>query len=101
MPGTKPKVVDSSNQLQMGLSRWDTDGGAVRGPSDEGFRTGASPHTRHGAGKPGSHAARISIGRTAQTCSRNDGPYFTAPGPYATSTDGSSSSPDDLHHRTG
>ena len=28
MPGTAPKGVDSSTQLQIGLSRWDTDGGA-------------------------------------------------------------------------
>lgn len=28
MPGTRPKNVDSSRQLQTGLARWDTDGGA-------------------------------------------------------------------------
>jgi hypothetical protein len=28
MPGTKPNVIDASKQLQMGLSRWDTDGGS-------------------------------------------------------------------------
>jgi hypothetical protein len=59
MPGTKPMFVDSSDPLQMELSRWETEGGAVRGPPDDRFRKQASPQTRHCAGKLG-HVARTS-----------------------------------------
>jgi hypothetical protein len=59
MPGTKPKLVESSNPLLRELSRWETDGGAVRDPPDDRSRMEASPHTRHDAGRPG-HFARAS-----------------------------------------
>lgn len=47
MPGTRSKVVDASKQLQMGLSRWDTDGGS--GPCRERLESSG------GAGQSGGH----------------------------------------------
>lgn len=58
MHDTNPKLVDPSNQLQLELSRWETEGGAVGGPPEGGFRREASPLTRHSAGKSVRHVAR-------------------------------------------
>jgi len=78
MPGTKPKLVESSNPLQMELSRWETDGGAARDPPDDRFRMEVSAHTL---------IARESLATLlvpAQTSSRNGDRYLATPGPYAT-----------------